>query len=67
MSILDAVNRVRLRLAQYALHQTGTSEYRRKWLERKPALRPEKKPWLRPLSSGTALLRRGAGARKPNA
>jgi AraC-like DNA-binding protein len=95
MSILDAVNRVRLRLAQYALHEPGTSlvdaaeragfqspysfsnwfvkqtgqrpgEYRRKWLERKPAIRPEKKPWLRPLSSGTVERRRG-GARKPGA
>lgn len=96
LSILDAVNRVRLRLAQYALHETGTSladaaeragfqspysfsnwfvkqtglrpgEYRRKWLERKPAIRPEKKAWLRPLSSGTAQHRGGTGGRKPGA
>jgi AraC family transcriptional regulator, arabinose operon regulatory protein len=79
MSLLVAINRVRLRQAQTALHESGSSladaaeragfqspysfsnwfvkqtglrpgEYRRKWLERKPAIRPEK-PWLRPLSA----------------
>jgi AraC family transcriptional regulator of arabinose operon len=76
VSILAAVNRVRLRVAQYALQETATSlddvaarsgfqspysfsnwfvkqtglrpgEYRRKGQERKPALRPKKKTWLR--------------------
>ncbi len=82
MSILAAVNRVRLRVAQYALHEPGASlddaaarsgfqspysfsnwylkqtgqrpgEYRRKWLERKRAVRPVDKTWLRPLSPAT--------------
>jgi AraC family transcriptional regulator, arabinose operon regulatory protein len=79
MSILEAVNRVRLRLAQYALHepehnlaevaeragfqspysfsnwffkQTGQrpGEYRKRSMERKRAVRPTKKAWLRPLT-----------------
>lgn len=80
MSILAAVNRVRLRVAQFVLHepsiglteaaervgfqspysfsnwffkQTGLrpGEYRRKSMERKRAIRPEKKDWLRPLTA----------------
>jgi len=80
MSILEAVNRVRLRLAQYALHepepsladvaeragfqspysfsnwffkQTGQrpGEYRKKSMQRKRAIRPTKKAWLRPLTT----------------
>ena len=79
VSVRGAANRVRLRLAQEALHDTAATleqvaeqagfespysfsnwflkqtglrpgQYRKKWLARERAIRPDNKPWLLPLS-----------------